>query len=184
MTYGARMKTQQERRRTTRAAIISATYETFAELGSADASMEAIARKAGITKGSIHYHFDNRAGLLAAVAVWLFTATEERIAAHFAAISERQTAKSYIRQLLLEQASPAGRVLFTIGDALEQQRGLMEADPYAYLCDKLNQLGVTGSVQVLAAAVMQMGRQLAYGEASGDDIDDMMAALAEGCRLE
>lgn len=177
------MATQKERRKTTRAAIIAAAYDAFTTHGTAEASMEAIAIKAGVTKGSIHYHFGNRAGLLAAVAVWLFTATEERIATSFKEAGERQTAQTYVTRLLHEQASPAGRVLFTIGDALEQQGAMLEADPYIYLCNKLQKLGVNGSVHVFAAAVMQMGRRLAYGEARRADIDDMMRSLREGCSL-
>ncbi|MEO0574423.1 MAG: TetR/AcrR family transcriptional regulator [Pseudomonadota bacterium] len=177
------MPTQEQRRTTTKNGIIAAAFETFKTHGGVDVSLESIADRAGVTKGSIHYHFGNRAGLMTAVALWLFTAIEERIASQIKASGRRRTASLYVTHLLAEQASPAGRVLFTIGDALEQQAGLGEVNPYHYLCDKLRHLGVTGSVEVMAAAVMQLGRQLAYGEANKDHIDTMVKSLRKRSSL-
>lgn len=177
------MATQEQRRTTTKNAIISAAYSAFEAYAPADVSLESIAQKAGVTKGSIHYHFGNRAGLMAAVAVWLFTAIETRIAKTIQASGRKRTASVYVAALLAEQASPAGRVLFTIGDTLEQQGGLSEVSPYNYLCEKLRHLEVTGSVEVMAAAVMQMGRQLAYGDARPEDVDAMVKALRKPSSL-
>ncbi len=177
--YPAAVATQTERSKTTRRAIIEAAYTAFEESGAPDVALEAIAERAGVTKGSIHYHFDNRVGLLAAVAIWVFQKIEARVA-EVPRDPNESRAYSYIRALLKEQSDPVGRVLFTIGDELARTDGLEEVDPYKYLCAKLADLGVEGSVTVVAAAVMQLGRQLAFGQASAQEIDAMLEALCEG----
>jgi AcrR family transcriptional regulator len=64
--------TQTERRNSTRCAIVKAAFDAFKKAGSADVALELIAENAGMTKGSIHYHFKNRVGLVMAVAIWVF----------------------------------------------------------------------------------------------------------------
>lgn len=169
------MATQAERRATTRAAIVNAAFVAFEHNGSPDVPLEEIAQAAGVTKGTIHYHYTNRAGLLAALTVRLFTEIEDR--ATTSAAPDGVTATSYVRAILVEQAAPVGRVLFTVGDELLRIGSLESVDPYRYLCTKLEELGVAGQPIVLAGAVLQFGRQLAFGLADPDEIDAMVAAL-------
>ncbi len=177
------MATQAERRTTTRGAIVRAAFEAFSEQETLEVPLEAIAERAGVTKGSIHYHFRNRAGLLAAVAIWAFLEIEKRVAEAPASSHKATPAATYVHALLTEQAAPVGRVLFSIGDELERSGGLDEIDPYQYLRTKLGELGVAGSVDVVAAAVLHLGRRLAYGLSEATEIDDMLTALGEGGRL-
>jgi len=181
--YSAHVPTQEERRTHTKAAIIEAAYRAYEKQGSPDVALETIAEMAGVTKGSIHYHFSNRAGLIAAVAIWLFRKIEERISSAPPKGCADCPAVYYVRTLLGEQAKPAGRVLFTIGDELARAGRLDEIDPYRYLCTRLKQLGVHGSVNIVAGATVQLGRQLAYGMAKPSEIDQMIASLCEGGRL-
>jgi hypothetical protein len=58
-----------------------------------------------------------------------------------------------------------------------------DVDPYKYFCGRLPSLGVTGSVVVLAAAITQMGRQLAYDLTPASEIDAMVASLCVGGKL-
>jgi AcrR family transcriptional regulator len=167
--------TQAERRATTRAAIIDAAFVAVERHGSPDVPLEENAQAAGVTKGTIHYHYTNRAGLLAALTLRLFGEIEDR-----ATISNAQhgvDAESYIRAILVEQAAPVGRVLFTVGDELLRIGSLESVDPYRYLCSKLEELGVAGQPIVLAGAVLQFGRQLAFGLADPSEIETMIAAL-------
>lgn len=176
------MATQSERRTQTRAAIVDAAYAAFERQGTADVALEAIANGAGVTKGSIHYHFDNRAGLIRAVAVWVFAQLEQRIVQTMP--TDSPGAEHYVRTLLRLQATPMGRVLFLLGDELARSGELQDIDPYRYLCTKLQQLGTTGSVEAVAAALTQFGRQLAYGLSSADEIDALVAALKQGGQLQ
>jgi AcrR family transcriptional regulator len=166
--------TQAERRATTRAAIVDAAFAAFERHGSPDVSLDEIAQSAGVTKSTIHYHYTNRAGLLAALTVRLFSEIEARATA---GAQHDVDAESYIRAILVEQAAPVGRVLFTVGDELLRIGSLESVDPYRYLCTKLDELGVAGQPIVLAGAVLQFGRQLAFGLADPDEIDTMVAAL-------
>ncbi len=178
------MATQAERRTSTRGAIIEAAYAEFASRGAPDVALDVIAVRAGVTKGSIHYHFTNRASLLGAVAEWVFEDIESRVAASaFANGADDVTPVSYVRALLLEQAGPVGRVLFTIGDELLRTGDIGDIDPFPYLCARLKRLGVDGEVTIVAATIVQFGRHLAFGQANVNEIDDMLSALVTGGKL-
>ncbi len=167
------MPTQAERRTQTQRAIVEAAYRAYELEGSLDVALESIAADAGVTKGAIHYHFGNRLGLLAAVAVWVFTELEAQLEQ---AQATRDVAV-YIRALLEAQASARGRILYTIGDTLAQAGALQPIDPFDYLRERLRRLGVGPHALVTAAAVYQFGRQLAYGLSETHQIDAMVEAL-------
>ena len=176
------MATQAERRATTRTAVVEAAYAAFELRGSLDVPLEQIARDAGVTKGSIHYHFDNRRGLLAEVAVWLFARFERKVSATATADGREIGANEYVRALLSEQAKPVGRVLFSIGDELLRTASLGEIDPYPYLRRRLRGLGACGPTLVTAGAILHFGRQLAFGLAGnrGHRRDDRSAGALVG----
>ncbi len=179
------MATQAERRESTRTAIVDAAFALFEQTGSSGVPLETIAQAAGVTKGTVLYHYESRAGLLEAVAVRLFGEIESRIteeerpsqASLDQTSTDRVSAQRYLTALLLEQASPVGRVLFDIGDELLREGRLDSIDPYRYLCTKLDELSIAGQPIVVAGAVVQFGRQLAFGLAMPDEIDALVAAL-------
>ena len=51
----------------TQRALLAAARALFAERGYAATSAEAIVARAGVTRGALHYHFENKAGLFYAV---------------------------------------------------------------------------------------------------------------------
>ena len=51
----------------TQRALLAAARALFAERGYAATSLAAIAARAGVTRGALHYHFENKAGLFSAV---------------------------------------------------------------------------------------------------------------------
>ena len=51
----------------TQRALLAAARALFAERGYAATSLAAIAARAGVTRGALHYHFENKAGLFYAV---------------------------------------------------------------------------------------------------------------------
>ena len=61
------MPTQEERRSSTRAALLDAGAALFAERGIAGASVDAIAKAAGRTSGALYDHFGSKEGLLFAL---------------------------------------------------------------------------------------------------------------------
>lgn len=169
-TYDRPVATQEERRRSTQAAILESAFGAFVEHGSPDVALDVIAERAGVTKGSIQYHYANRAGLLGAVATWAFTQIELRV-------GDETTTPAYLRAILTEQAGPTGRVLFTIADELARSGSLQPFDPYPYLCERLAELGFDGPISVAAAATVQFGRHLAFGLVEADEIDSMVEQL-------
>lgn len=47
--------------------LIAAAHRAFAEVGFAAVSLDALAAEAGVTRGALHHHFGNKAGLFEAV---------------------------------------------------------------------------------------------------------------------
>ncbi|MBA2506393.1 MAG: TetR/AcrR family transcriptional regulator [Thermoleophilaceae bacterium] len=60
-------RTQQERTETTTAALVDAARGLFAQDGYAATSLDAIAARAGVTKGAVYHHFSGKVELFRAV---------------------------------------------------------------------------------------------------------------------
>ncbi len=166
------MATQTERRNATRRAILESAITAFTT-GDLSVSMEAIAADAGVTKGSVHYHFGSRTGLLRAVAEFVVARLESRIAA----ASDGVDVRTWIRAVLAEQATPVGAMLFAINDELARTGELTDADPFPYFSLRLAEFDIPSPPPVIAAAMIQYGRQLAFGNTTAASIDDVMADL-------
>lgn len=166
------MPTQSERRDATKKAIIDAATRAY-EGGDLSVSLEVIGADAGVTKGSIFYHFGSRAGLLRAVALVTLARLERRLAQDLGEIDLR----TWVRMVLAEQMTPRGRMLFAINDELALIGELGDIDPFPYLTLRLREFDVSAPPTVIAAAMLQYARQLAFGNAAGGDLDDVMADL-------
>ncbi len=60
-------RTQADRTAATRAALVAAARQLFAEHGYADVGTERVAHAAGLTRGALYHHFTDKADLFAAV---------------------------------------------------------------------------------------------------------------------
>jgi AcrR family transcriptional regulator len=72
---GGHRRTQAERSASTRAALVRAATSLFAEKGYAGAGREEIVAAAGVTRGAMYHHFQDKADLFRAV----FEAVEEQV---------------------------------------------------------------------------------------------------------
>lgn len=72
-------RTQAERRRATRTALLEAARPLFAERGYEAVSSEEIVAAAGVSRGALYHHFDGKRGLFAAV----FEEVEAELTASF-----------------------------------------------------------------------------------------------------
>ncbi len=115
MTAAGRQDGRVARRQGTREAIMDAATELFAARGVTSASIDEIAEKAGIAKGSIYYNFESKAGLVEAImarnsellAAALQQATEGR-----SGVELRDEVVRVLLRLVQEHAS-AARVMVT-----------------------------------------------------------------------
>jgi len=80
-------RTQAERRETTRAALLDAARELFAERGVTETSRDDIAERAGVTRGALYHHFPSKN----AVAVAVIEAFDEELADRVVAAAARGT---------------------------------------------------------------------------------------------
>ena len=60
-------RTRAEQAQETSDRILAVAREVFTSQGVAQASLDAIAAQAGVTRGALHHHFTNKAGLFEAV---------------------------------------------------------------------------------------------------------------------
>ena len=74
-------RTQAERSAATRAALVTAARELFAERGYAAVGTEEVCRRADVTRGALYHHFDGKRELFAAVYEEVERQLVERIAA-------------------------------------------------------------------------------------------------------
>jgi AcrR family transcriptional regulator len=77
---GVTRRTQAERSATTRAALIAAARQLFAEQGYAGTGRDQIAAKAGVTRGALYHHFGSKELLFRAVVEALEVELGEKIA--------------------------------------------------------------------------------------------------------
>ena len=72
----------------TRAALLDAAQETFVEEGFQQASVEAIARRARVTRGAFYHHFDDKQALFEALVIALQADAADRVAKEAAGVGE------------------------------------------------------------------------------------------------
>ena len=85
-----------------RAQIVDCAIDTIAEVGFAKASVDQIAKRAGVSKGVITYHFPNKEGIVDAII--------EKVVA---------TGRAYMEPRILAETSAAGRLRAYIESDLE-----------------------------------------------------------------
>lgn len=143
-------RTQRERSSSTRAALVDAARELFAEHGYAAVGTEAIVRAAGVTRGALYHQFADKSDLFLAV----FEAEEQ-------ALVER------IGGLLADLANPSGALergvdawLEACADPAVQRIVLIEA-PSVLGWERWREIGMrngAGLVEAALAAAIEQGR--------------------------
>ncbi len=173
------MPSQSQRAHTTRSAVMESAIRAFSARGDLGASLEEIAASAGVAKSTILYHFGSQRGLLRAVAVRIMEETEARIERN----AQPGDPVAWAQAMLEEQTTPTARVLHLIGDTLASQHSLGQVDPLPYLVDRVASMSPHGDPRVIAAALLQFARSLAYGLTDPAEIGDLVSALQKGGEL-
>ena len=92
---GATRSRQAERSQATRAALMQTARELFAERGYAAVGTEEIVRAAGVTRGALYHHFDDKRALFEAV----YEDVEQRLLERIAADAEAAAANDPLQTL-------------------------------------------------------------------------------------
>ena len=92
-------KTKEEAQATRESAVLAA-LDLFSEKGYARTTFCDIAKKIGMTRGAVYWHFDNKPALLAAMVDYFFNLQEKRVQEHFFEIHSLEE----LREAFLEHA--------------------------------------------------------------------------------
>lgn len=82
------MATKAEQSQATRGALVGAAEKLFAERGYANTSTEAVVRAAGVTRGALYHHFQDKTALFQAVYEAIEERLVEQVSGHVADSSE------------------------------------------------------------------------------------------------
>jgi AcrR family transcriptional regulator len=109
-----------------RAQLVQCAVDAIAEVGYQKASLAEIARRAGITKGAIFYHFANREELFEAVFAHVLSTGSEFILTRVrAATTPREQLRAYVSAFAesIEVDPKAVQALFAIGQQHADEEG-------------------------------------------------------------
>jgi AcrR family transcriptional regulator len=168
------MPTQLERRTETQQAIIDAALELFLESDDTDASLDAVAERAGVAKSTVLYHFNNRVGLLTAVGDRLW----HEMGVRLSPMEQYADAPAFLRAFLRDGRSPRVRVFQQVGDRLlYASEGRRIGRGLESLVATLEGLGLRERTMVVAAACLTMVRQVTFGDVDDETIDRFVDEL-------
>lgn len=182
------------KRERTRQALIAAALQVIGERGFAGASLEAIARRAGVTRGSIYSNFEDRDALLVAAAISQGMTLDRDFSAEMPLGAQlRRFAENLLDQLPM--ASGGGGMVIEYQLYAMSQPKLREqlANTYQAMFQKMagrladqyeGQLAITAHTLALAVQALAMGLtwqfMLTPGEVRREDVIEAFEALAVG----
>jgi len=182
-------RTQAQRRQSTRAALVAAGRELFAERGFAGAGREDIVERAGVTRGAMYHHFESKAALFQAV----YEEIEDELTAQVALAAVAAAADDPMEQLrvgalaFLDAASRPDVRRVVLLDApsvlpVAVRRELSERYGLGLVRESLRAVMATGRIdqqplEPLAHVVLAALHEAATLVADGADRDDVGAVV-------
>ncbi len=174
-------RSQEDRSRTTRAALEQAGRRLFGERGYAGVSAEEIVASAGVTRGALHHHYGDKRGLFLAVLEQLETDNAAEITHAIAQLpdpGDLLTAMAVALRTFLDQCRREETVRIAMSDALtvlgwQGWRDLERHYGLGLITDMLNRATEAGLVtpaptdvlaQLILSAVTEAGMIIAHAE--------------------
>jgi len=142
----ATRRTQAQRTATTRSLLVDAGRKLFADRGFTDVSTQAIAAAAGVTRGALYHHFDDKATLFEAV----YEQVEQELVAD---IAERIVAARPADQL--EAMRVGARAFLDRCAASDVQRIVLIDAPAVLGWDRWRAVGIKYGLGVIEAMLAQ-----------------------------
>ena len=173
----------------TREALVVAAGELFTSEGYQQVGIEAIARKARVTRGAFYHHFSDKAALFDALVVSLQTAAAARVRGVAGGAPKAQRIRAGIREFLEVCSEPAYRHLVieaapaVLGAA--RCREIEDAHIYGLLIAGLSGAGPQGEPAIANPylAARMIGRMVCEAALLLDDADDPAALKAEALAI-
>ncbi len=136
----ARTRTSERERDQTRARILDAAYAVFAERGYRAATVDAIARGAGLSRAGLLHHYASKQGLLLA----LLDARDEQLDAELHLSRDETTATEILRSMRQSLATILGRrELVKLAHALSAEASDPEHPAHLWLTRRYTRLRAT-----------------------------------------
>jgi AcrR family transcriptional regulator len=150
-----------------RSRLLTAAREVFARVGLSEATVEEIARRAGLSKGAFYLHFKSKDALIVAVADHFF-AEVVRLTARCAPNLEAATSLTEVRTLLAQQDRELFEFAWDNRDLLEILERASGLPQFAHL----KPLYTDGHVQRIAPQIKTLQARGVYR----DDLDAEVVA--------
>ena len=187
-------RSQEERRSSTRAALLAAGRELFATRGFADVPAEQIVRTAGVTRGAMYHHFGDKTELFAAVFEELEVEITDEIATTLADVSEEDLVSRSISAFLDICARPdVLRIALTDAPAAlgwQRWREIERRHGLGLVNELLGQRGAASGTdvppalgQIILGAVIESALVIAHADdpaAARRDAEESLGALLAG----
>jgi AcrR family transcriptional regulator len=162
----------------TRARLLAAAREVFADGSVVTTALDAVASAAGVSKATLFFHFADRGELLSALARELLREMGRDLGAKAPA-----SRRAFLRGYLDVQRDPRPVLLWEIGDVLSADGRPLPDAAYQHLKDGLDERlraeGVPAEraarlIGVLAPATFLVARRVAFGQATEGEIDGFL----------
>jgi AcrR family transcriptional regulator len=169
----SQLTAREQQKAETKERILQAALGAFRE-GTGKTTLGEVARRAGVAKGSVFFHFSSRPHLLAALAARLYLRSRERVLQ----AGEPESALDYVRAVLASQQDPDAELLWRISDELAWEAPAVTdpvlADFERELVERLGRDGLSPAAPlaaVLSHALLMMTRRVAISRTGDGEVE-------------
>jgi AcrR family transcriptional regulator len=187
-------RTQEDRSRSTRSALLVAGRRLFAERGYAHVSADELVAAAGLTRGALHHHYKDKQGLFLAVFEQIERELSAEIAAKMAAVDDVPTRLAVGLASFLDVCERAEVVRIGLLDAptvlgWETWRAIEAEHGLGLIVDLLDSAAAVGLLvqrpsgvlaRFVLSVIIESALLVAHGTASRGEIEESLGVMFAG----